>query len=298
MRLGDKHTFLVVQRDPVAKKQRVRFVDALADALQDWHPTTCLSPLFRLGSPEKAFDPRLLGHYELLFVGPINPWPLLARVDPQTVLWLSLGAHNLIMGGPDLASARALIPSDTSYEHWTLEDGFVADNPTFAEPPLLDLKNLSALVETSVKISEPTAPILLRGTALEYCSLVATTLQRASICMPELLPDLQRANAEILEDIAAAAKSTNLTEVLDQARDLTNTNLGLGRLASQALSSFAPLVDGEADLKLHSLLGVGIANLALHKIRRFVELQLGQQNLPGRVEALEKDTRCPNLTGC
>jgi hypothetical protein len=303
VKLSDRHTFIVVQREPVTNRQRVRFVDGLHQALGEWHPTTCLSPVFRLLTGYTGgVDPGGQGSYELLFVGPISPFPFLTTLNLDSpvcglAIWLSLGAHNFVVGGSNLTDVLALVPSGTSYEYWRLEDGLVTDPPQFEEPPLLHASQLGALTSTATELASPNAPVLLRNPALEYCSLMATTLQRASICLPELLPDLQRANQEILEDVSEAIRATDIADIAIEAGALTNSNLALARLASQALSSFAPLVDGEADLKMHSLLGVGIANLALQRLRRFVEKQLGREDLPGRIRTLEDDEGHIDLCG-
>jgi len=67
---------------------------------------------------------------------------------------------------------------------------------------------------------------------------------------------------------------------------LTSTNAALARFSSQAFSGTSPILETESHFWFHSLLGTGIANLSLIRIREFLQAKLGEARIPQRIERL------------
>ena len=71
---------------------------------------------------------------------------------------------------------------------------------------------------------------------------------------------------------------------------LVDANAALSRYTSQTYSGISPICETECHFWTHSLLGTGIANLALMKIRRFVTNTLGEARIPEQIDLLREVT--------
>jgi len=86
-------------------------------------------------------------------------------------------------------------------------------------------------------------------------------------------------------------------EIYEKLGILTTVNAGLARFTSQSFSGVSPIMETECHFWTHSLLGTGVANLALHRLRLFVQETLGAERIPQRLEKLASETKhVPDLS--
>jgi hypothetical protein len=181
--------------------------------------------------------------------------------------------------------------NNSRYEHWEIAAGVVKE-PHFS-PEQVHIRNG---IGSLTKLSKLRMPSPLRQPVSEYCSLMASALSRSRSALPQLLQDLKVVHEETASDLFDISAGGDEIVLADEVGDLTNTNAGLARIVSQALSAVSPLIEHECDLRLHSLLGIGIADLALARIRIFAEKTLGSANIPDRVAHLERKPIDMDLT--
>jgi hypothetical protein len=175
------------------------------------------------------------------------------------------------------------------YERWTVTAGQVSSAPAAFYNPHGEPPNL--LEEVSALAAGKWAPEIYDALA-EYCPLMASALSRASRIAPtEFLSDFRVANARVGQ-ILAGRRAT----VSQKVAMLTDLNAALSRCTSQTFSGSSPIAETECHYWAHSLLGTGVANIALARIRSFVEGTIGKARLPSRVAEYSRITEdVPNF---
>lgn len=285
MEIGTRESLLVVSAaEPTGYPVRhsVAIFTSLETVLHQWKPATRISPIFgisRFGTaiPEPC---EFLGTSTIAFIGPTHPARILDLEKHINKAWLTLGSFNILV---KLKSARhrpAIVDycfrKSIPYEIWTLRNGWVAEvecSPTY-----------SGSQEWKQEIADLTPENLhhVYSEALnEYGPLMASALSRCEKVIPELFGDLRLANRLTMEMLQSA---TSDADRYDQLSALITLNASLSRFSSQAFSGTSPIFETECHFWIHSLLGIGAANIALHRIRDFVSRTIGKFHIPVRVE--------------
>jgi hypothetical protein len=293
MQLAKSPALLLLSRRPDGDQVVGLFTD-LATALAEWTPTTRVSPVFGFKGTASEVPVRetFPGPGLLFFIGPIQPL-LFCEPLPGIRAWASVGAFNLVIYAPGDDPAATAIEARADalkvrFERWTLLDGVVNDVKEFCAAKVSRPEKLSALANT------PGVTADLADSVSEFCALAATTWARASQVCPALLPMLEATIGFVSETFAEMADNPEAHySVLGL---LVRINAGLSRLSSQALSGSSPIRSTESHYWIHSLLGTGVANIALHNIADFAAKRIVDLRIPERLANLRSvKTKVPNL---
>ena len=273
MRIGDEH-YLIWCKPTNQSKPSVSLIPSVHLAFPNWSSNTRVSPVFDLLLDDRRVVQRsaFIGDSELFFFGPVNPVELGDAPLKGCQAWLSFGLFNIIVKAPpnsrDLRLWIEKMPR-MRYERWRLRDSVVLDVKCFpGRPTSLSKLNSDLDLQRLVKHDWPAA---LQGGIQEFVCLAATCIARCAEALPQHLAEfsnLARRMSNLLGDqhYSTAVKLQILTDV----------NAGLSRFGSQCFSGASPISETECHYWTHSLLGTGMANLALLHIRTFLQRQLGE----------------------
>jgi hypothetical protein len=286
---------LLILRCPDAGPKGVAIVPSLNDALPGWNGRDRASPVFEIESEHWtsgfSFTRRPAS---LIFLGPVSPVlaggclpKLKGRFDRA---WLTLGLFNLVIYTTSRHSSAFVCGwadnQGIRWEAWDLK-GTVVQDVRFG-PRSADLPGefLVTLAQFDLRSSHAE----LRDAREEYCALLATATSRAAKVDLSLVDELQRASAIITRAATDHAGRKGNGHDLPAIALLVDANAALSRFTSQMFSGFSPILETECHFWTHSLLGTGVANLALVKIRRFISRKLGEARIPGQIEMLRTVT--------
>jgi hypothetical protein len=283
----------------------VEIVPSLGEALSAWGGRDRVSPIFEVETTAQVRQFEFSRKQAfLLFMGPVAP----ALADGclphlrsgRASAWLTFGLFNLVVYTASKSEAEKLtswaVSHHVRWEKWLLHGHAVKSVRCSNRTMRRDTKPVLIAIQ---RFRAPASPPELRDAASEYCALIATAVCRASEVDSQLVDELELANTIILEAAAglaaagpqAAGKKTkkNLTG-LRAVPLFVDANAALSRFASQAFSGMSPIRETECHFWTHSLLGTGISNLALTKIRRFITKTLGEARIPDQVELFKEVT--------
>lgn len=296
MELADQLSFLVLSYSAAKKQHSIRIVASLAEALSVWTSSTRISPLFGVPAYDtaSASPDSFAGQHSVFFVGPVDPIRV-TEAGANCRVWLSLGTFNLLIvakGTKRSASLEKwLKESKIRHELWKIKDGIVAD---FKFGTVVETNSAPEWRQELAHLSTATVAPELREAVGEYCPLMASALSRSTVAIPSLFPDLLSVHKFMLESLET--RNSKGDDVYEMLGLLTTVNAGLARFTSQTFSGTSPISETECHFWTHSLLGTGIANLALHRLRSFVQETLGAERIPQRLEKLEAVTeQVPDL---
>jgi hypothetical protein len=277
----------------------VRIVASYAQALEKWQPSTRLSPIF--GVEEHGTDPPHISEFDktrhLIFLGPIHPELVGERIGKNSRLWLTLGLFNVLVATNYIKERRILLEwakqQNIRYEAWTLGRGIVKES----EVSLHDKEVMETGWRTDLaKFSQGNLQEELHDAVKEYCPLMASTLARSEQIAPAFIPDLKHIQESVVQMIKKApdiAPNDSRYVLLGQ---LLTINASLSRFASQTFAGTTPIAETECHFWSHSLLGIGVANIGLWKLREFLQRTLGEARIPTRFGHLADVANTHDLT--
>jgi len=284
--LGDKFTFLSLHYELPSLSRRVIIHSSMQSVLSSWTSTTRISPI--CGVKEHVTDvPQDFNFTEetsLVFIGPVHPVFLAEILEPEDKLWVTFGLFNCLVIPANNARLAQILEIANSrsfrYEGWKIKDGYIVDTYSSEQllPPASWNKELLELIE---KKYHPELDELLR----EYCPLMATALTRSFGVVDTVFKELNEANQLIISSLNLLSIDDEESLYRIQGR-LTTLNAALSRLTSQFFSGTIPISATECHFWSHSLLGTGIANLALSNIISSIRSRLGPMRIPKRIELL------------
>jgi hypothetical protein len=282
---------LLVLRSAASEVKRVEIVPSLSEALLGWNGRDRVSPILEIETPRSAtafqFKP---GAASLFFMGPANPaladgcMPRLTGKSDRA--WLTFGLFNLVFYTGSRAVERYLVAwarrHRVRWEQWELR-GTELKRDTHSEstngrPDDL----LRSLNDFRFRAPLPE----LRDAGEEYCALLAAAACRSYDVDPLITQELEQTNAIITKSALKHASETN-RRGLPAIALLVDANAALSRFTSQMFSGIPRICETECHFWTHSLLGTGVAHLALLKIRRFITLTLGEARIPDQIKLLE-----------
>lgn len=266
--------FLLLTRQP-EKSHRVDIRERFEDVLTHWTCSSRVSPVFPIDStpvPNFADGKRRW----LLFAGPMFPGDINPEEFPN--VFLSLGLFNVIVFSDVEADAERAVDfakrSSVQWEQWTLDGHYLVD------------VNYSATTDSTIPadILTPVSGLSdsLKPTVREYAVLIGTAVGRAATYAQSVQSDLMRFD----KLFRALLCRTDLDEVAKQGQ-LVIANAMLSRHTSQTYAGVSPILETECHFWTHSLLGIGIASLALVRLRQFVEKVFTDSRLNARLRALK-----------
>ncbi|HKY35309.1 MAG TPA: hypothetical protein VJN18_05175 [Polyangiaceae bacterium] len=265
-------TFYLVMRRAKGAQRKVAFHARFDDCLTQWDSGTRLSPVF---ATEDAKPPSLKsGTIWFLFLGPVDPGKISLALGPTFV---TLGLFNVLVTSRNKAERAAARKQATQlgvpWEEWELRSGTIK-NVVFSP--------------SSAGMSAPTCAVpavaneALVPAAREYATTMTAAQCRARQACVSFLPDLEQ-----FDSAFRALLRGDATAILKQ-RLLVNANAALSRETSQTFAGISPISETECHFWTHSLLGIGIASLALQRLRRFIGSALLPTELPDRLRLLSK----------
>jgi len=230
------------------------------------------------------------GEHTILLLGPVPPFSLPPE-NLNTRVWIGLGLYNVILAIPtwNLPAWISLTIQQLRHELWQIRDGEIAhvERSNFPQPRAIAWRADLLKVARHADGND-----LLADSIHEYCTLMASAISRCELILPTQVDDLALANNELLSDI----EDPNLADDYVRLAQLTDVNAALSRFTSQSFSGSSPVFETECHFWIHSLLGTGVANLALTNLERFVRTTLGAQRLHARFDHLRHVTEnVPNL---
>lgn len=276
-------SFLVLDRSGDSLTHTIRIESELTKTLSSWGPSTRISPIAGIS----LFGTHRLSTYSfegvsfLLFLGPMDPQTLLDLPYKKCKVWLGLGTFNIVINIEDSAIFQSLISwvkgKNFRYEYWEIKDGQIVKY-NFSQS-VSDDRQWVTILEN---ISDLQISTEIREAVTEYCPLMSSAISRYKQVFHDESPNLKNLNMffyEILNDLSKLGE--RLYPVLGI---LKNTSAGLSRFSSQTFSGITPIIETECHFWSHSLLGVGIASIALSNLESFIQNTLGEQRIPQRFQ--------------
>ena len=283
---------LLVLRSPRSGAKKVEIAASLSGVLSTWNARDRVSPIFEIEIAQSSTTPQFKrGPGFLFFIGPVNP----ARAEGCLAVlkgksdraWFSFGLFNLVLYTTSRINKRSIEAWTNKHrvrwERWDLNGPEVkhVDHSEASSARPNDL--LQALAEFHFKAPLPE----LLDAGEEYCALMAASASRSIEVFPLIAQELERANSIITKSALKHASEQRVDRGLPAVALLVDANAALSRFTSQMFSGISPIKETECHFWTHSLLGTGVANLAVVKIRRFVTLTLGEARIPDQIKALE-----------
>ncbi|MFC2132275.1 hypothetical protein ACFLRG_00605 [Bacteroidota bacterium] len=244
-------------------------------------PLDRITPIVPIETDNSNIDLNKLGYF--IFFGPTPPWILKEKIFKNTNAWLSFGLYNVICHVKNSKSKdrilRHLIKDSIHHEVWIIKNG-----------KLLDFKfNIPERKEyswDSIKLTTPKCTDFLASDFFmkEYSLQFISILTKMSNCVPHLIEDLLIINeyiesVKIPQNLNKKNGATNKT-AYDVFGIISKLNAALLRFSSQTLAGISPIIHNPCHLASHSLIGIGLANIALIKLRNFIQNNLGEIRIP------------------
>jgi hypothetical protein len=273
----------------------------LKGILRGWGPATRISPTWRLkpNVPNSVVDDRVTSQAAVHFVCGASPDWFASQLTPQALqllgddsIFLTLGAFSLIFVSYFEEVSDELTQLCTKfklpYEIWFANevsrgrngeelfgDRMISENPAIYAPEADQSHMPTAILDNSKIQEDDTLGVM----ALELYALLSVIAKRSPPPYRSLADDCRQieriANilitARVDDDPVVIAGTETLDLPEAEPQDLLLTlNAALSRHASQALSGTSPILRTECHFWPHSLLGTGVANLALRNLASFV----------------------------
>jgi len=310
MKILKKQYFIAVGSD--AESFSVAITPDLQSLIRNWGPASRISPVWQLrpSIKQKSLVERSLGEPVSLFFLHGAAADFLRNECPEEALsklyyesiWLSIGSFNIIVVCRDKELDQELITifrnSGSFYERWVVEscdgknkfsgntvdyhcpDGYFCQ---IAEP-------IKALASQAFSNASLVTDDALRFTQIELYALLAVMEGRARGPFSVLASDAMKvealANYLIQPGSDDQASQRQETGLIARPDIMLTLNAGLSRLSSQALSGTTPILRTECHFWPHSLLGIGVANLALRNITAFITSIMDSTKYDQKVYAL------------
>lgn len=316
MKILKKQFYIAVDSRPDlgVESYHVKITTNLKKILREWGPTTRISPIWQLRptiNDKTLIEDEVSEAYSIWFLNGVSADFLrdefheenLAKLYHES-MWLSLGVHSLILvcRGQDLdEEIMSTCSGKVPFERWLVESSegpnvFDGSNIDYESPQdyfEITEKERGALAKAAFVNSSIEADDALGFMQLELYALLSVIEGRARGPFEMLANDalaIESLASELVNGHELGEESDNLTENGSVSRPdiLLTLNAGLSRLSSQALSGTSPILRTECHFWPHSLLGTGVANLALRNVTSFLSKLTDQAKFDQRIYALRE----------
>lgn len=289
---------ILVLRATSSETKELKIVSELAEALPLWNGRDRVSPLFEI-VPEPPGQWRgdfrfRSGRAYLIFAGPMSPIRAEACVrmlkGRSDRAWLTYGLFNLVAYTSSPRTLKSIQrwadQEKVRWELWILNGSKVEQVTISIRGALRPRKVLTRLSQFHLESPFPE----LRDATEEYCALLASASCRSAEVDEMLTIELEETNDIITQAATNYVCGNENGQDLRAIALLVDANAALSRFTSQTFSGFSPILETECHFWTHSLLGTGVANLALVRLRRFISRTLGEARIPEQIEALKNVT--------
>lgn len=270
---GGTH-YLVLSRDSDNNSSsQIHLYRRYDEPISHWKVGDRLSPIF---SVDKSELPDLSDGKErnVYFIGPIHP----AKVTVNGKIFISLGIFNVLVitevDEEKTSISSFLLKNKVNWEEWKLRG------------EKIEAIKSNAVGHRDRIPPEVSAPIKLdydelRAPVFEYRAHIANIITRAQYFNLPALRDLVRFDSLFRQAINKQG------ETVAKQGILTIANSVLGRQSEQTFSGTSPIFETEGHIGNNSLLGVGIASMALQRIRSFIEKVFLKVDILQRIKLLK-----------
>ena len=283
MDVSPNEDYLLLEYSLQTQKQFVKIFDNFPSALEKWEYLNRVSPIFPLKNKvfsEKTSESLFKGKSFLIFFGPINPAEIETEKFKKTKVWVTLGLYNIVVHTNSVSKGEGifewLYENEIRCEIWELFKNEIR-SIRFSNS-----KNNSSSKRKDLQIDVHQKHYVIRSCVSEYLTLMSSFMARAEKSLPRIIDDVIAINnfVKVLTD------SQNVTpnKTYEVFGFLTELNAGLSRFSSQTFSGISPILQTESHFWLHSLLGIGIPNLAVFKLREFIQKTIGDLRIPDLFE--------------
>lgn len=281
---GGTH-FLLLRRAADYNTHTLHTYHRYDDVLTNWKTGDRVSPITPLNNSELP-DLTDGKNRWLHFLGPIFPGKLVYSGK----LYISLGLFNVIIISESSAererAALFVEQCGCNWEEWPLLGNLVeiikynkpSTDPGTAIPS-------SVLLPIKLPYEE------LKGTVFEYRALIASTIGRAATFVTATAKELHRFDT-VFRNLLINKPMTY--DSISKHGLLTIANAAMSRYSSQTFAGTSPILETESHVWSHSLLGLGIASLALRRIREFIETVFSSAGIFERIKLLREIKADPN----
>ena len=315
MKILKRQYYIAVDSRPDlgVESYHVKITTNLKTILREWGATTRISPIWQLRptvNDKSLISDEISEAYSLWFLNGVSadflrdefPEKILAELYHES-LWLSIGVHSLILvcRNKDVdEEINSICVGKVPYERWLVQssegpnvfDGSDIDYESPEDYFEIKEKRRGALAKAAFANSSIEADDALGFMQLELYALLSVIEGRARGEFEKLANDAlaieslasELVNGHDLEADEADGLATN--GGVSRPDILLTLNAGLSRLSSQALSGTSPILRTECHFWPHSLLGTGVANLALRNVTSFLSELTNQAKFDQRIYAL------------
>lgn len=281
---GGTH-FLLLRRAADYNNHSVLTFRRYDDVLTKWQTGDRVSPISPINNaalPELADGTVRSIH----FLGPIHP----GKVTCPGKIYLSLGLFNIIIITESIEESEKAATfcgsCGCNWEKWNLL-GNKIDTIMYSQPSIAPDAGIPNSVLLPIKLPYEE----LKGTVFEYRALIASTIGRAATFISPTAKELQRFDT-IFRELLVNKKMTY--DSISKHGLLTIANAAMSRYSSQTFAGTSPILETESHVWSHSLLGLGIASLALRRIREFIETVFSSAGIFERLKLLSNVNAAPN----
>ena len=292
----------------------VKITTNLKKILREWGPTTRISPIWQLRptiNDKTLIEDEVSEAYSIWFLNGVSADFLRDEFHEESLaklyhesMWLSVGVHSLILvcRGQDLdEEIMSTCTGKVPFERWLVESSegpnvFDGSNIDYESPQdyfEITEKERGALAKAAFVNSSIEADDALGFMQLELYALLSVIEGRARGPFEVLANDalaIESLASELVNGHELEEDDDSLTENDGVSRPdiLLTLNAGLSRLSSQALSGTSPILRTECHFWPHSLLGTGVANLALRNVTSFLSKLTDHAKFDQRIYALRE----------
>ncbi len=297
MKIIEQENFLLTQLCRKSNNPTVKVVASHDDALSLWNASTRLSPIYKIEGfkNSKLSSFTFPGRKYLLFLGPVHPEKILRCCNQEYHIWITIGLYNLLVVPPNKVELNKILKlakrEAVPYEFWEINSGTVKKIENW-----LPDQSTAGWRKSVVELSQIKFTDELKEAIREYCPLIASTISRSNVLPNEISKELEQVNQLFAEVLTEFTNPPSLEHSYRYLSELLTINAGLSRFSSQTFAGSSPILNRECHLWSNSLLGIGVATIALWNIRGFIDKTLGAARWPERFNALKEiDKDIPDL---
>lgn len=272
--------FLVTEHENIKDQKFIYISPKLAEQMDKWGVRTKIASCFRIQDDELSNDEiSLTPDIYLFFVGPIAIAKLSRPVLKGMAMWLTYGAYNLIVATYDIKQAenfsKYLDGQSIRYEKWKVNENQIIDYNISCH----ELEKRAPL-SRSLFDKYASDPVML-PVVREYYMQILTTCERLRYIDKTAYKRMLRFHEAVNEyvQLSDGFSDDSSDDSFQNFNYLTSINACLTRYNSQMISGFSPILEQETHAWSHSLLGMGMASLAINNIGDFFYDKVGNQRI-------------------
>jgi hypothetical protein len=267
--------YLKVELSPEIGRTHIS-LSSRESTFDSWNPQTRISPVFIVNSSE-PYKNTLEKNQFLLFLYNCRPADFIKEFGYNKVaVFLTYGLANLLCITENLESIDEIISWSNSkeqrFELWEIKDSLLIN------VRISERRNKIESIKP-LMIEDPIIKVMYE----EYLSTFLSLITEVDNYIPKYRNQFDLINEEI--------NNILLNEKVifeDKIEFLVSVNAGLSRLLVQTFSGSSGVLHNYCPIGNHSLLGIGIANIALINLCEFFDTVIGKEYFPDRVSKMDR----------